>query len=607
MLNMYPYPSGSRLHVGHGRNYILGDALYRRERMAGRKALNPMGWDAFGLPAENAAIQSGVPPREYTLGNIARMKEQLNALGLPLRLVQGARLVRSGVLPLEPVALPADVGAGPRVPQDRSGQLVPGLPDGAGQRAGRGRPLRALRRRRRDPRSDAVVLPGHRLRRAAARGPGQPAALVRARQDDAAQLDRALRGRRDPVRGRRARRADHRLHDAARHALRRDASWPSRPSIPPSRCWRRARPRPGAIAQFVDRVRRESRLEREAEGGEKEGLATGAFAINPGTGEKIPVWLANFVLPEYGTGAIMGVPAHDQRDFEFARQYGLPIRPVYRTEEGGGRPCGDDRADPPRRVPLPVGRVGRHAERSEAIRVAIQWLEQKGVGQGEGRLPAARLAHLAAALLGHADPGDPLSRLRSRARAGHGPARPAAGGRGVPGRRGQSAREVRGVRQRRAARAAAVRRAARRTRWTRSSTPPGTTCGSSIPHDAAQMVDTERVEALAAGRPVHRRHRARDPAPALRAVHLPGAEGHGPRAPRGAVRAPLQPGDDHAVERGDREDREDVQVARQHGVARRADRALRRRHRAALHALHRASREGVRVVGGRRGRRLSGS
>src|SRR6266542_3664991 len=74
MLNMFPYPSASRLHVGHGRNYILGDALYRRERMAGRKALNPMGWDAFGLPAENAAIASGVHPREYTLSTIARLK-----------------------------------------------------------------------------------------------------------------------------------------------------------------------------------------------------------------------------------------------------------------------------------------------------------------------------------------------------------------------------------------------------------------------------------------------------------------------------------------------------------------------------------------------------
>src|ERR1700752_1956910 len=82
MLNMFPYPSGSRLHVGHGRNYILGAALSRRERMAGLTVLNPMGWDAFGLPAENAAIASGVHPREYTLRNIARMKEQLSRLGL---------------------------------------------------------------------------------------------------------------------------------------------------------------------------------------------------------------------------------------------------------------------------------------------------------------------------------------------------------------------------------------------------------------------------------------------------------------------------------------------------------------------------------------------
>src|SRR6202162_4459497 len=82
MLNMFPYPSGSRLHVGHGRNYILGDALYRRERMAGRTAFNPMGWDAFALLAQNAATASGIPPREYTVGNIARMKEQLRSLGL---------------------------------------------------------------------------------------------------------------------------------------------------------------------------------------------------------------------------------------------------------------------------------------------------------------------------------------------------------------------------------------------------------------------------------------------------------------------------------------------------------------------------------------------
>ena len=331
MLNMYPYPSGSRLHVGHGRNYILGDALYRRERMAGRKALNPMGWDAFGLPAENAAIQSGVHPREYTLGNIARMKEQLERARLPLRLVQGARLLRSGLLPLEPVALPADVGARPRVPQDRARQLVPGLPDGAGQRAGRGRPLRALRGPRRDPRPDAVVLPGHRLRRAAARRARRPAALVRARQDDAAQLDRPLRGRRDPVRGRRAPGAGHGLHDAARHAPRRDVPGAGAGASGRGARWRRARRRARRSRRSSTACGASRASSARPRAARRRASTTGASAINPATGEKIPVWLANFVLPEYGTGAIMGVPAHDQRDFEFARQYGLPIRPVYRT------------------------------------------------------------------------------------------------------------------------------------------------------------------------------------------------------------------------------------------------------------------------------------
>ena len=110
MLNMFPYPSGD-LHVGHGRNYILGDALYRYFRMQGRAALNPMGWDAFGLPAENAAIKRGIHPREWTLSQHRAREEAVPALGHPLRLVERARLVRAGVLPLEPVALPAAVSS----------------------------------------------------------------------------------------------------------------------------------------------------------------------------------------------------------------------------------------------------------------------------------------------------------------------------------------------------------------------------------------------------------------------------------------------------------------------------------------------------------------
>ncbi len=141
---------------------------------------------------------------------------------LSLRLVQGARLVRPGLLPVEPVAVPPDVGARARASQDRAGQLVPGLPHRPRQRAGRRRALRALGRSRGDPGSHAVVLQGHRLRREAARRARPPSALVRSRQDDAAQLDREVGGGRGRLPHRRARRAPQGLHDPAGHAPRGD-------------------------------------------------------------------------------------------------------------------------------------------------------------------------------------------------------------------------------------------------------------------------------------------------------------------------------------------------------------------------------------------------
>jgi leucyl-tRNA synthetase len=145
----------------------------------------------------------------------------------------------------------------------------------------------------------------------------------------------------------------------------------------------RRSPRAAEIGAFVERVRRESRLEREAEGAEKEGLDTGVAAEHPGTGERVPVFLANFVLPEYGTGAIMGVPAHDQRDFEFAKKYRLAIRPVYRGAEGEIDPDTMTTPSPHGGVLVHSGDWDGTPEGEPAIRRAIAWIEAKGIGRGK--------------------------------------------------------------------------------------------------------------------------------------------------------------------------------------------------------------------------------
>jgi leucyl-tRNA synthetase len=382
MLNMYPYPSASRLHVGHGRNYILGDALYRRERMAGRKALNPMGWDAFGLPAENAAIQSGVHPREYTLANIARMKEQLYSLGLlydwskelascdpsyyrwnqwlflrmwehglayrktaPVNWCPGCRTVLANEQVVNGRCERSDDAVEIRdLTQwffrvtDYAERLLAGL-DRLTEWPER---VKTMQRNWIGRSEGAEIF--FRVEALA-----EPIAVFTTRPDT--------------------------LFGATFLALA-----PEHPAVAElaERSDRRA-----AIQDFVEKVRRESRLDRESEGGEKEGIDTGFVALNPATGEQIPVWLANFVLPEYGTGAIMGVPAHDQRDFEFARLFGLPIRPVYRTSEAELDPAAMTAAVPHVGFLYNSGDWNGTPCGPEAVHRAVEWVEAKGIGKGK--------------------------------------------------------------------------------------------------------------------------------------------------------------------------------------------------------------------------------
>ena len=382
MLNMYPYPSGSRLHVGHGRNYILGDALYRRQRMAGRKALNPMGWDAFGLPAENAAIQSGIHPREYTLANIGRMKEQLHSLGclydwskelascdpayyrwnqwLFLRMWERGLAYRK--------TAPVNWCPGCRTVLANE-QVV----DGRCERSGDAVEIRDL--------TQWFFRVTDYAERLLSGLDGLPHWSDRVKtmqrnwigRSEGAEILFRVDGMTDPVTVFTTR--PDTLFGATFLALA-----PEHPAV--ARLAERSDRRAELLA-FVERVRRESRLERESEGGEKEGIETGILAINPGTGEPIPVWLANFVLPEYGTGAIMGVPAHDQRDFEFARKYGLPVRPVYRTAEAEIDPDAMTQALPHEGFLYRSGTWDGAPNGPEAIRVAISWLEEKGFGKGK--------------------------------------------------------------------------------------------------------------------------------------------------------------------------------------------------------------------------------
>ena len=319
VLEMLPYPSGA-LHIGHIRNYSIGDALARYKWMRGFNVLHPMGWDAFGLPAENAAIANKRPPREWTLSNIAKMKATHRRFQFSydwdrevttcepdyyrwnqwffLKMLERGLAYRKKAL----------VNWCPQCATVLANEQVV---DGCCWRH-ETTPVeqRALEQwffkithYVDELLDDMEQLEGN---------------LAGARAHHAAQLDRAL-GRHGG--GLRLRvRAHSRLYDARGYHLRRDVRDSGAGASAGREDGGCRRPR---ARQSNGRCARQQRSRRF----EKEGFFTGHYAINPYNGGRAPIWIANFVLMGYGTGAIMAVPAHDQRDFEFCTKYGIPIRP----------------------------------------------------------------------------------------------------------------------------------------------------------------------------------------------------------------------------------------------------------------------------------------
>ncbi|HTW74648.1 MAG TPA: leucine--tRNA ligase [Steroidobacteraceae bacterium] len=333
-LSMFPYPSG-RLHMGHVRNYTIGDVVARFMRMRGYNVLQPMGWDAFGLPAENAAIANGVPPALWTRDNIPYMRRQLQSLGfgidwsrelatcdasyyrwnqwLFLRMRErGLAYKKTGVVNWDPV--------------DQTVLANEQVIDGRGWRTGapvekRDVPMYYLRITAYAEELLAALDELHgwpeRVRVMQANWIGRSQGvevLFDYAADTRALLERAAA----PAAGVKVftTRADTLFGVtfvalAAEHPLAQAAA-----------------ARDARLAAFVEQCRRGSTMEADVATAQKSGMATGLHLRHPFTGAAIPLWVANYVLMAYGEGAVMGVPAHDERDFEFARRYGLPVRTV---------------------------------------------------------------------------------------------------------------------------------------------------------------------------------------------------------------------------------------------------------------------------------------
>ncbi|MFQ5718964.1 MAG: leucine--tRNA ligase, partial [Acidobacteriota bacterium] len=338
MLMMFPYPSGT-LHVGHGRNYILGDALCRYMKMRGFNVLSPMGWDAFGLPAENHAIQRGVHPADSTRDNIERMRRQFQEWGIVYDWDREIASCHPGFyrwnqwLFLQMYERGLAYRDTANVNWCESCKTVLAneqVVEGACERCSTPVIQRELRQwflriteyaqRLLDDLDGLEDWPG-RVKAMQANWIGR---------SEGVELDFAVEGASDgPLRVYTTR--PDTIFGATFVAMA-----PEHARLAPLVA---GRPEEKAVEAFVASVGQESAFARGAGLIEKRGVFTGRYAINPFNGERLPVWVANFVLTTYGTGAIMAVPAHDQRDLEFARAHDLPVRVVIRP--GADEPPGD--------------------------------------------------------------------------------------------------------------------------------------------------------------------------------------------------------------------------------------------------------------------------
>ena len=377
LLEMFPYPSG-RIHMGHVRNYSIGDVIGRFKRMRGFNVLHPMGWDAFGMPAENAAIQNKSHPAKWTYENIAYMRGQLKKMGLSYD--WGRELATCDVeyyrweqkIFLEMFAKglaykkTSFVNWCPNCETVLANEQVE---DGACWRCDS-----EVKQKELDQWFFRITDYAEELLEWTGRLPGWPErVLVMQRnwigksfgceidfpREDGNGAIRVFTTRQDTVFGATF------MSLAPEHPLAQQLTTPDRTA---------------EVEAFIEKVKKTDRVKRTAEDFEKEGVFTGSYCINPLTKARMPIYLANFVLMDYGTGAVMAVPAHDQRDFEFARKYDLALKVVIQPKGETLDPAAMTAAFTEVGILVNSGRFDGMASDSAKEAIA-DFLNQEGIGK----------------------------------------------------------------------------------------------------------------------------------------------------------------------------------------------------------------------------------
>jgi leucyl-tRNA synthetase len=331
LLEMFPYPSG-RIHIGHVRNYTIGDVVARYKRMKGFNVLHPMGWDAFGMPAENAAIERGVHPSVWTHENIENMKRQLKRMGFSYDWDRELATCEPEYYKWEQLFFlrmyekglaykkSSTVNWCPKCETVLANEQVEaGLCWRCGSEVGEQYLNQWFFR---------ITAYIDELLDCCDRLPGWPERVLTMQRNwigksIGAEILFPLENSKEAIK----------VFTTRQDTVFGATFMSFAPEHPIALILSKGTPQEKVVRDFVEKMKRQDRIKRTAPTTEKEGVFTGGYCLNPMTKARMPIFVANFVLMEYGTGAVMAVPTHDQRDFEFAKQYGLPLIVVIQPED----------------------------------------------------------------------------------------------------------------------------------------------------------------------------------------------------------------------------------------------------------------------------------